>query len=152
MIFNRASSRKLSSTSRRHTASRRFSDSRRRLGVEGLENRHMLTTFTVLNTDDSGAGSLRQAILNVNADTGSASDVIAFDIGGGGVQTITPLSPLPRSPTRSRSTAGASRAGLATRSSSSTEARLGTHTRGSVEEAREPLGSSSAVAIPSCGA
>jgi titin len=44
-------------------------------------------------TNDSGAGSLRQAILDANADHGP--DTIAFAIGGGGVQTIRPTSPLP---------------------------------------------------------
>jgi hypothetical protein len=51
------------------------------------------TTFTVTNTDDSGAGSLRQAILDANANAGT--DTIAFDIPGGGAQTISPLSALP---------------------------------------------------------
>jgi hypothetical protein len=50
-------------------------------------------TFTVTNTDDSGPGSLRQAILDANASAGF--DTIAFDIPGGGVHTITPLSALP---------------------------------------------------------
>ena len=50
-------------------------------------------TFTVTNTDDSGAGSLRQAILDANANPGL--DTIAFDIGGVGHQTIQPLSALP---------------------------------------------------------
>jgi Domain of unknown function (DUF4394)/Calx-beta domain len=50
-------------------------------------------TFTVINTDDSGPGSLRQAILDANATAGQ--DTIAFNIPGGGVQTITPLTPLP---------------------------------------------------------
>jgi hypothetical protein len=49
-------------------------------------------TFTVTNTNDSGTGSLRQAILDANATTGF--DTINFNIGSG-VQTITPLSPLP---------------------------------------------------------
>ncbi len=50
-------------------------------------------TFTVTNTNDSGAGSLRQAILDANANSGA--DMIAFNIAGGGVKTITPLSELP---------------------------------------------------------
>src|ERR1700682_849666 len=49
-------------------------------------------TFTVSNTNDSGPGSLRQAILNANANSGL--DTIAFAIGSG-LQTIAPLSPLP---------------------------------------------------------
>jgi hypothetical protein len=51
------------------------------------------STFTVTNTNDSGAGSLRQAILDANAAPGA--DTIAFDITGSGVHTIGPLSPLP---------------------------------------------------------
>ena len=47
----------------------------------------LAATFTVTNTNDSGAGSLRQAILDANANPGL--DTIAFDISGSGVQTIT---------------------------------------------------------------
>ena len=51
-------------------------------------------TFTVTNTNDAGQGSLRQAILNVNANGGQ--HVINFAIGNGGsVQTIAPVSILP---------------------------------------------------------
>jgi len=49
--------------------------------------------FVVTNAADSGAGSLRQAILNANAVPGR--DVIQFGIPGSGAHTITPLSPLP---------------------------------------------------------
>ncbi len=49
-------------------------------------------TFTVTNTDDSGPGSLRQAIVDANANPGL--DTIAFDIPGAGVQTISPASEL----------------------------------------------------------
>jgi hypothetical protein len=51
-------------------------------------------TFTVTNTNDSGAGSLRQAILDANANPGA--DTIAFDIPGGGVQTIVLTTWLPK--------------------------------------------------------
>src|SRR6185503_1368298 len=50
-------------------------------------------TFTVTNTSDSGAGSLRQAILDANAHAGT--DTIAFDIPGAGVQTIEVATALP---------------------------------------------------------
>ncbi len=50
-------------------------------------------TFTVTNTDDSGPGSLRQAIDDANATPGA--DTIAFAIPGAGVHTITPQSLLP---------------------------------------------------------
>ena len=43
-------------------------------------------TYTVTNTNDSGAGSLRQAILDANANAGS--DEIHFNISGSGVHTI----------------------------------------------------------------
>jgi len=43
-------------------------------------------TYTVTNTADTGAGSLRQAITDANAHMGA--DTIAFDIPGSGVQTI----------------------------------------------------------------
>ncbi|MBD2541657.1 esterase-like activity of phytase family protein, partial [Coleofasciculus sp. FACHB-SPT36] len=46
----------------------------------------------VINTNDSGEGSLRQAIINANAFSGT--DTIGFQIGTG-LQTITPLSALP---------------------------------------------------------
>ncbi len=43
-------------------------------------------TYTVTNTSDSGAGSLRQAILDANGNPGA--DTIAFAIPGAGVHTI----------------------------------------------------------------
>src|SRR5437016_3337378 len=43
-------------------------------------------TFTVTNTNDSGPGSLRQAILDANANAGA--DIITFDIPGSGPHTI----------------------------------------------------------------
>jgi hypothetical protein len=51
------------------------------------------TTFTVTNTNDSGAGSLRQAILDSNQN--GINNTIAFNIPGAGVKTINLLSPLP---------------------------------------------------------
>jgi len=49
-------------------------------------------TFTVTNTNDSGTGSLRQAILDANGSPGA--DTIAFGIPGSGVQTIVLATPL----------------------------------------------------------
>jgi len=51
------------------------------------------TFLVVTNTNDSGAGSLRQAILDFNANVNLTA--ITFNIPGAGVQTITPLSALP---------------------------------------------------------
>lgn len=53
-------------------------------------------TFTVTNTNDSGAGSLRQAIDDAN-NNGNPSDmdIIAFDIPGSEVHTINLLTDLP---------------------------------------------------------
>ena len=60
--------------------------------MELLEDRVLLSTFTVLNTSDGGADSLRQAILESNASVGVA-DTIAFNIPGGG-----PYDPAPHGP------------------------------------------------------
>jgi len=49
--------------------------------------------LTVTNTADSGAGSLRQAILTANTTPGPNS--IRFNLPGAGVQTITPQTALP---------------------------------------------------------
>ena len=48
--------------------------------------------FTVTNTNDSGTGSLRQAILDANSMGGGT---ITFNITGGGVHTISPMTVLP---------------------------------------------------------
>src|SRR5262249_27950900 len=54
-----------------------FGPLRRRLFLEALEDRRTPATFTVLNKDDAGAGSLRQAILDANGAAGA--DTIVFD-------------------------------------------------------------------------
>ncbi len=51
-------------------------------------------TYTVINTNNSGAGSLREAITVANASVNSG-DIIAFNIPGSGVQIIKPITPLP---------------------------------------------------------
>ena len=51
-------------------------------------------TLVVTNTSDSGAGSLRQAILSANS-TVNVPDVIHFNIAGAGPHTISPVTPLP---------------------------------------------------------
>lgn len=60
--------------------------------LEALERRIVLSTYLVTNVNDSGAGSLRQAIGDANSHAGL--DTIAFSIGSG-AKTISPLSALP---------------------------------------------------------
>ncbi len=83
---------------------RRAGRRQRRPLCESLEGRQLLSIYTVSNTNDSGAGSLRQAIVDSNANptqgmvypNGSASapfNVIEFDLPAN--STISPLSPLP---------------------------------------------------------
>lgn len=61
--------------------------------VEALESRQLLATFSVMNTLDSGPGSLREAVAGVNA-SADQTNAIAFNISGAGVQSIKLLSPL----------------------------------------------------------
>jgi hypothetical protein len=61
--------------------------------VELLEDRVTPSTFLVVNTNDTGPGSFRQAIIDANANPGA--DSIQFNIPGFGVQTISPTSALP---------------------------------------------------------
>jgi hypothetical protein len=78
---------------RRTSPARRRPTTTIRVALEALEERCLLNTYTVTNTSDSGTGSLRQAIVNVNAD--SSPDTIQFNIPGTGVQTINLASSLP---------------------------------------------------------
>jgi parallel beta-helix repeat protein len=70
---------------------------RRTLHLERLEDRTVPSTFTVTNTlDDGSAGSLRWAITQANATANvGGPDVIAFNIPGTGIHTISPTSQLP---------------------------------------------------------
>jgi len=58
-----------------------------------MGNSLMADTFVVTNTSDSGSGSLRQAILDANA--GSGTNTISFQIPGTGPFNISPLSTYP---------------------------------------------------------
>src|SRR5208337_642741 len=64
------------------------------LQFEAMENRLLLTTFVVTNTADSGPGTLRQAILDVDA-ASTPGDTIDFSIASAGFQIIYPRSALP---------------------------------------------------------
>jgi hypothetical protein len=64
--------------------------------VFGAIVRAAAETFVVTNTNDSGPGSLRQAITSANAHSnGANADVINFNISGSGVRTIVLASALP---------------------------------------------------------
>lgn len=62
-------------------------------GFLAMPNTAKAATYTVTTTDDAGAGSLRQAIIDANGSVGA--DTIAFSIAGAGVHTITPATVLP---------------------------------------------------------
>ena len=64
------------------------------LGSATASTAAQAATFTVTNTNDSGAGSLRQAILDANA-MPDADDIVFNINGGGSVETIQPTSLLP---------------------------------------------------------
>jgi hypothetical protein len=66
---------------------------RRMLKIESLERRQLMAVLTVTNTNDSGAGSLRQAI--ETAESNATTDEIKFNIAGGGVKTISLSTALP---------------------------------------------------------
>ena len=62
--------------------------------IERMEDRVLLATFDVTSAADSGAGSLRDAIIQANAN--SETDLIRFNIPGVGAHTITLASALPQ--------------------------------------------------------
>jgi hypothetical protein len=65
-----------------------------RPSLELLEGRLLPTmTFPVTSTGDTGPNTLRQAILDANANPGA--DLITFNISAVGVQVIKPATPLP---------------------------------------------------------
>jgi hypothetical protein len=80
-------------TARRAPAARK-TPRRAVLSAEALEGRQLLSTFTVTNTADSGTGSLRWAITQVD-NSHSGNNTINFKIPGSGVHTIALQSALP---------------------------------------------------------
>ncbi|HEY2785006.1 MAG TPA: choice-of-anchor Q domain-containing protein [Fimbriiglobus sp.] len=56
--------------------------------VETLEDRYVPATFTVLNTNDSGVGSLRDAVAQANANVGADSIVFGDGSGSGGTNFL----------------------------------------------------------------
>ena len=63
------------------------------LSFQDLEQRWLMAKFSVGDTNNSGAGSLRQAITDSNAAPGSNTIDFSFSIGTG-TQTIHPVTPL----------------------------------------------------------
>ncbi len=66
---------------------------RYRPGIDAIESRLLLSTFTVTTVADNGPGTLRQAIYEV--DSAGGTNTINFDIPGSGPQVIMPTSALP---------------------------------------------------------
>src|SRR5262245_34376023 len=88
-------SRRMDGRSKVRTLSPRVrTASRRHLPhFDTIEQRLLLSGFTVTNTSDFGDGSLRQAILDSNSSPGA--NTISFNIPGTGPHVIQPQSPLP---------------------------------------------------------
>src|SRR5262249_55280951 len=63
--------------------------------LEALEQRCLPAVYKVLNINDSGPDSLREAITKANMVTPGVNDTIQFAIPGAGVHTITLMSQLP---------------------------------------------------------
>ena len=90
--FQQTLARKLSRGLATHRRSHRRVNTVAR--AEHLEDRSLLTTYMVTNILDSGAGSLRQAIIDANT-TVSVPDQIHFNIAIPGPYKIQPQTPLP---------------------------------------------------------
>ncbi len=82
---------------RHRPPARRRPDLATRPRLEPLEGRQLLATatLTVTTTGDSGAGSLRQALLDASSPAPSTNYQINFAIPGSGPHTIQPTSSLP---------------------------------------------------------
>jgi titin len=80
-------------------AAARKATRRSRPQLELMEGRQLLSTFTVSNTNDSGAGSLRQAILQLDSDNNTTQDTINLTLSGSSLSQYrialqTPLAPI----------------------------------------------------------
>ena len=97
MVFGHFSSRSFHSRLPRRETKQRGRIASRRLHFEALEDRRVLSTFTVTNVNDSGPGSLRQALTNAETtvNVGGVPDEIHFNIPGSEVHTLHPKSSLP---------------------------------------------------------
>ena len=84
----------MTAISERRSPTRISHTRRRHLSGELLETRQLLSTFVVSNPNDSGRGTLRAAILSSNSDT-AQTNLITFNLGTSGVQTINLASALP---------------------------------------------------------
>lgn len=71
---------------------RKIERPRRRLSFESLESRRVLASFVVVNTNDSGTGSMREAILRSNQNPGLDSIVFAI---ADAIKSIKVTAPLP---------------------------------------------------------
>ena len=80
------------------------------LAVRHLHGRGGAASFVVTNTNDSGAGSLRAAILGANANEGA--ETITFAIPGSGRHTITVRPRAPRDQRENTTIDGTSQSGF----------------------------------------
>lgn len=100
-------------------------------------------TFTVTTTADSGPGSLRQAILDSNANGINDSDTIAFNIPGAGPHVIAPTTALPGINTRDITIDGYTQPGSSPNTRTTAQGGLDTQLR-IVLSAQNGIGSSDA--------
>src|SRR5262245_61320049 len=75
--------------------SRRNRGARRAVSVEWLEDRTLLSVFTVTNSNDSGAGSLRQAILDANSAGSTPPNLFFTNFGDNTIRTVPPTGGTP---------------------------------------------------------
>src|SRR5262245_58524818 len=74
-----SSFRRATSQQRQHQLQRKSRAPFRALRLELLERRELLTTFTVTDAGNSGAGTLRQAIIDAGNTNDGIADLITID-------------------------------------------------------------------------